>query len=242
MMDTFIFDLDGTLLPMADQNLFLEEYFKALSTKIVPYGLDAKKFVMAVWEGTKSMIGNDGSMTNEQRFWEVFCGLLGEEVRELEPVFDHFYRNEFSAAKSATSTNPLAGECIKQLKNKGYRIALATNPLFPKVATYTRMQWAGLDPEDFALITTYENSSYCKPNLEYYKVILKTLGKAPEECIMVGNDVKEDMCAARLGMDTFLLNDCLICSEEDDLTNFRQGNFENLLEMIMSLPTLSMIK
>lgn len=238
-MDTFIFDLDGTLLPMADQNLFLDTYFKALAVKMLPYGLDAKKLVKAVWEGTKSMILNNGSMTNEQRFWEVFCGLLGEEVRELEPVFDHFYQNEFIVTKSATSTNPLAKECVKLLKEKGYRIVLATNPVFPQIATYTRMQWAGLNPEDFDLITTYENFSYCKPNLEYYKAILNTIGKAPEECIMIGNDVQEDMCAAKLGMDTFLLKDCLVCTEEDDLTGFCQGNFEDLLEMIRVLPNLT---
>lgn len=238
-MNTFIFDLDGTLLPMANQELFLEEYFKALAKKMLPHGLDPQKLMKAVWVGTKAMIDNDGSMTNEQRFWDVFSGLMGDEVRELEPVFDNFYRNEFIAAKSATSYNPLAKECVKLLKKKGYMVALATNPLFPQIATYTRMEWAGLDPKDFEIITTYEKFSYCKPSLEYYKEILKAIDRAPEECIMVGNDVKEDMCVAKIGMDTFLLKDCLICTEEDDLDNYRQGNFEDLIELINNLPNLS---
>jgi HAD superfamily hydrolase (TIGR01549 family) len=190
----------------------------------------------AVWSATGAMIKNDGTMTNEQCFWNVFTGLVGKEARDLEPIFDHFYQNEFIDAKSATFTHPNAVKCIKELKSKGYRIVLATNPLFPRIATFTRIRWAGLLPEDFEWITTYENSSFSKPNLDYYREILKNLGKEPAECIMIGNDVKEDMCAAMLGMETYLLKDCLICSEQDDLTSYRQGNFDELLEMICALP------
>lgn len=236
-MNTFIFDLDGTLLPMPNQELFLDTYFKALSKKVAAHGQDPQKLIKAVWTSTGAMVQNDGTMTNEQRFWQVFCSLMGEEARTLEPLFDHFYRNEFTDVKATTFTHPHAVECIRLLKQKGYQVALATNPLFPRVATLTRMKWAGLDPEDFRLITTYENSSYSKPNMAYYREILKNLGKQPEECIMVGNDVREDMCVAKLGMDTFLLKDCLICPEEADISEFRQGDFDDLLEYIKGLPT-----
>lgn len=238
-MNTFIFDLDGTLLPMPDQELFLKTYFDALSKKVMSHDIDPQKLVKAVWAGTGAMIENDGTMTNEQRFWLVFCGIMGEEASKLEPVFDHFYRNEFTDAKSTTYSHPNAALCIRVLKEKGYRVALATNPLFPRIATYTRMQWAGLNINDFELITTYENSSYCKPNLKYYEEILAVLGKKADECIMVGNDVKEDMCVAKLGMDTFLLNECLINSGKVDITNYDQGNFDELLEMIRQLPDIS---
>lgn len=237
-MNTFIFDLDGTLLPMPDQELFLETYMKALSVKIISHGMDAKNLIKAVWTATGAMLKNDGSMTNEKRFWTVFSGLIGEEPDRLEQLFDQFYRNEFIAAKETTYSHPKAAECIKILKNKGYQVILATNPLFPRIATLTRMEWAGLNPEDFELITTYENSSYCKPNLEYYKEILSAINKEAGECIMIGNDVKEDMCTARLGMDTYLLKECMICSEEEDITGYKQGSFDDLLEMIEKLPEL----
>jgi FMN phosphatase YigB (HAD superfamily) len=237
-MNTFIFDLDGTLLPMPDQELFLKTYFNALSKKVMTQGIDPQKLVKAVWAGTGAMVENDGTMTNEQRFWLVFYGIMGEEAKKLEPVFDHFYRNEFIDAKSTTYSHPNAALCIRALKEKGYRVALATNPLFPRIATYTRMQWAGLKTDDFELITTYENSSFCKPNLKYYEEILSALGRKADECIMVGNDVKEDMCVAKLGMDTFLLNECLINSEEADITGYKQGNFDELLEMIRQLPEI----
>lgn len=238
-MDTFLFDLDGTLLPMPDQELFVHTYFKALAVKMTSYGMEEQSLLKSVWVGMKAMLDNDGQMTNESRFWNVFASIHGEEVRKLEPVFVDFYRNEFVAAKQTTSLEPLAKECIQILKEKGYRRVLATNPLFPRVATIHRMQWAGLEPEDFEWITTYDNSSYCKPNLNYYREILRKIGKDPEECIMVGNDVKEDMCAAELGMDTFLLKDCLINTDGLDITGLRQGNFHDLLAFIKKLPFVS---
>lgn len=235
-MTTFIFDLDGTLLPMPNQELFLDAYYKALTIKMAPYGFDPQKLLKAVFIGVYAMLDNDGTSTNDIKFWKAFEGELGPEIRKLEPVFDDFYRNEFSAARQATFTHPLAKECIKLLKEKGYQIILATNPLFPPVATYNRINWAGLEPEDFVLITTYDNSSYCKPNLNYYREILDKLNLDPKDCIMVGNDVKEDMCAAALGMDTFLLKECLICEEGVDISHLKQGGFEELLEFIRQLP------
>ncbi|NLK26952.1 MAG: HAD family hydrolase [Clostridiales bacterium] len=235
-MDTFFFDLDGTLLPMPDQERFVQTYFKALALKLLPYGIEEEELIKAIMAGTMAMIDNDGTMTNEKRFWSVFEHILGEKVRELEVVFEDFYQREFIAAQKTTSMEPFAKECIRLLQKKGYRIVLATNPIFPRVATVNRIRWAGLQSEDFEWITTYENSSYCKPNLEYYKEILGKIGKTPQDCIMIGNDVRDDMCAAKLGMDTFLLKDCLINTEECDITNYRQGSFPELMDLIHKLP------
>ncbi len=237
-MNTFIFDLDGTLLPMPDQNLFLNLYMKNLSKKMLSQGMEAEKTMNALLAGTQAMIENDGSMTNEERFWSVFTSILGETARKLEEFFDQYYRNEFIAAKNSTGIHPLAKECIQTLKDKGYTVVLATNPIFPRIATLTRIEWAGLNHDDFSLITTYENSSYCKPNLNYYENILTLINKQPSECIMIGNDVRDDMCAAALGMETFLLKDCLICSDDEDITGYPQGDFMDLKRMIDELPII----
>lgn len=238
-MNTFIFDLDGTLLPMPSQELFLHSYLTALSKKFASLGLAHQDIVKAVMIGTEAMLKNDGRKTNEQRFWDTFRGQVGDISEGMEAIFDEFYRNEFIATKETTYLQPLAGKCIRLLKEKGYQVVLATNPLFPKIATYTRMEWAGLDPTDFLRITTYENSSYCKPNLEYYWEVLDAIQKAPEDCIMIGNDVKEDMCVSKIGMVTYLLKDCLICPEDVDITSYKQGSFDDLYQFIQGLPSLN---
>jgi Predicted hydrolase (HAD superfamily) len=238
-MNTILFDLDGTLLPMQSTDKFLEVYLKAVAGKIIPYGYDPNIFIKALMTGTNHMVKNDGTMTNEQKFWDEFCKILGEDAKQLEEVFDDFYQNEFELARTTTSTEPIIKECISLLKEKGYQVAIATNPLFPKVAVHKRISWAGLDPEDFEHITTYEVSSYSKPNLDYYKEVLDILGKQPEECMMIGNDVLEDMCTAELGMDTFLLTDCLICPEDLNIDHLKQGNYQDLYQMIQQLPSIN---
>jgi len=228
---TILFDLDGTLLPQ-DQDLFLKSYFKRLVQKLAPYGYDPDLTVKAIWKCTGAMISNDGSCTNEQAFWRDFAAICGEHVVHDMPLFDEYYRNEFQQVATDCGFNPKAAECIAALKQKGFRLALATNPLFPTIATESRMRWAGLNKEDFELYTTYENSSYCKPNLDYYRAILQQLNVQPEECLMVGNDVDDDMVARDLGMQVFLLTDCLINKHEADINQFPHGGFDELMNWI----------
>ena len=119
------------------------------------------------------------------------------------------------------------------VRNSGKMAVLATNPLFPHTATENRMRWAGLKPEDFSFYTTYENSRYCKPNPKYYEEILQKLNLKPEECIMVGNDLEEDILPTeKLGMQGFLLTDCLINKEDKDISGYLQGDFTELIQYL----------
>ena len=65
--------------------------------------------------------------------------------------------------------------------------------------------------------------------------ILEKHGLQPEECLMVGNDVSEDMSAELCGMKVFLLTDCLINSDNKDLSCYKQGTFDDLLDYIKTL-------
>lgn len=225
---TVLFDLDGTLLPM-DQDAFTKGYFGLLTQKMAPRGYDPRQLIDAVWAGTAAMVKNDGGQSNETVFWQSFAGLFGEKALADRPLFDEFYGVEFQRAREFCGYQPLAAGTVRAMKAAGVRVALATNPIFPAVGTRTRIRWTGLEPEDFALCTTYENSRYCKPNLNYYRDILAALGCPAKECLMVGNDVAEDMVAGELGMQVFLLTDCLINRAGKDLSAYPHGGFEELM-------------
>lgn len=230
-MKTVLLDLDGTLLPM-DQDIFVKAYLSSLATNLVPHGYNPKTLVTAIWAGTKAMVANDGTFTNEEAFWDTFSTFFAGDVRKDEPLFDHFYRNKFQFVALSCGHEPRAAKVITYLKEKGCRVVLATNPIFPAVATQSRMKWAGLTESDFELVTTYENSRHCKPNLEYYRDILTEISEVPENCIMVGNDVTEDMVARDLGMEVFLLTDCMINKENKDISQYPNGGFPELMAFL----------
>ena len=234
MITTILFDLDGTLLPM-DQEVFVKDYLGRLAKKVAPHGYDPQLLVQAVWKGTGAMVKNDGRQSNEAVFWQVFTGIFGQEAMKDLPLFEEFYETEFQEARRSCGFNPAAAETVRALHAMGYTTVLATNPLFPPVATQSRVRWAGLEPEDFAFITTYDNSSFCKPNPDYYREILGKLKLKSEECLMVGNDVGEDMIAEALGMQVFLLTDCLINRDGSDISRYPHGSFPELLSCIRSL-------
>jgi len=215
-----------------DQEVFVGDYFGRLCRKAAPHGYKPDELVKATWAGTAAMVKNDGSRTNEEAFWKKFTEIYGEERLADKPMFEEFYENEFDEVKAVCGFDLKAAEIVALVKAKGMKAVLATNPLFPHTATELRIRWAGLNADDFELYTTYENSHYCKPNPDYYREIIAKLGADAEECMMVGNDASEDMAARELGMDVFLLTDCLINKENVDINAYPHGGFDELREYI----------
>lgn len=98
-------------------------------------------------------------------------------------------------AKEACGFAPEAKETVVLARERGLRVALATNPIFPMIATRQRIAWAGLDRKDFELCTTYEN----------------------------------------IGMQVFLLTDCLLNKKEEDISGYPKGSFSELQAFLKKL-------
>ena len=227
-----LFDLDGTLLPM-DQDKFVKAYFSLLAEHLAPHGYDPKELVGEIWRGTEAMVRNKGDMTNEEAFWTSFAAHYGDQVRSHEPIFAEFYETKFEKVGAVLGYDPKAAETVKALRGMGLRLILATNPIFPAAATKIRIKLAGLEENDFELVTTYENSRHCKPNPDYYRDILEKAGLTADECIMVGNDTVEDIAAsARVGIKSYLLTACIINKDGIDPASIPSGDFDGLMQFI----------
>ena len=227
--EAILFDLDGTLLPM-DLEEFTTTYFGLLAKRLHHY--DRNQLISAVWQGTKAMIANDGTMTNEARFWNVFAGLMGQDIRREEPVLEDFYRTDFHKVRGICGENPLAKQMVDLAHKRAGQVILATNPLFPRCGVESRLSWIGLTPDDFDYITTYENCAYCKPSAEYYQSILTARKLNPSHCLMIGNDLREDgIGAGQLGVRTHIVTDCLI-AHGLNLEEFHHSTFAQLLQTL----------
>ncbi len=227
-----MFDLDGTLLNM-DLDMFGEIYFNEMALAFNGL-IDKEKLVNSIWTATGEMVNNIEKRSNQDVFMEKFKKLVGNDVKPIIDRFDVFYGNGYLKTSKAFSKKEMVSDTLNSLKTKGYQLILATNPLFPKKAVKSRIAWAGIDPEIFSYISTYDNSSFCKPQIEYYNEILLKNKKRPEECLMVGNDVEEDMIAGNLGISTYLVDDQLISREKKIKYDYR-GSFVDFIRFAKKL-------
>jgi FMN phosphatase YigB (HAD superfamily) len=208
MIKHVLFDLDGTLIHF-DHVLFVKNYVSLLSKKLA-HLTDPIKFSEQLLTATGLMIqSTDGSKTNAEVFWEYLNTNAKLPKETLDPLIESFYDNDFEQLKEMV-TVPEILPIVRKIIKKNIPITVATNPVFPLKAVKNRLAWAGLQDIDFKLITAYESSHYCKPSLQYFQEIADTLGVKPEECLMIGNDVSEDLVAGKIGMKTYLLTDYIL--------------------------------
>ena len=226
-----LFDLDGTLI-FHDQAVFLKEYIKTISAYVASYGYDPKLFVDATMYASGVVVANDGLCTNKKLFWEKFFNYFGKYDEKIIEMSDTFYVTDFKALKTVSRENSLAKKAVDLAHKDGKKVVLATNPFFPMTAQIERMSWSGLCESDFDLITSYENSSFCKPNPKYYLEVCQKIGVNPQNAIMIGNDEREDMKAAfDAGLMCYLVTECRIMAK-DFLWTGQRGTFEQSLRIL----------
>lgn len=230
MFKAIFFDLDGTLLPL-DLDTFMQEYFQRLANHFA-HLYNPKDFQGYVWQATKVMMKDTRSdITNEQVFMEAFLPLVKHSANELMPMFEDFYSTTFDELAQCTTPTPLARQVVTALADQRYRLVLATNPLFPALATQARMRWAGIENLPWELVTTYENSHFCKPNPAYFAEILTKTNLQPSEVLLVGNDPLEDLSVSELGMKTYLVTDWLVKREQSPYQPTATGSLADFYQL-----------
>jgi len=201
-IQAILFDLDGTLLDNR-MDIFLPQYLRRLAARVT-HILPPDQFIARLLQGSQAMLDSDGGMTNEEAFAAAFFPIAGHSREEMEPLFMDFYARDFPALRQYTCRKPEARPVVQAAFDLGHDVVIATNPLFPATAIEQRLEWAGVSDLPYRLVTTYENSRACKPNLLYFQHILEAIGQPPEACLVVG-DENMDMVAAHLGCATYLV-------------------------------------
>jgi len=227
MYDAILFDLDDTLL-RNEMNTFVDAYWRTLLPKLsAPYPDHNMK--QAILDATQAMIrAKRSTRTLREVFIEVFQQQTRLDFQDLEPVFMDYYRNEYRQIRDHTQLIPGALSVLKAAQDITPIIVLATIPIFPRIAILERMLWAGIDQFPFCMITSFENMHAGKPNPEYYQEIADTLDVKTSSCLMIGNDLVDDMVAAKVGMKTFLVTDYINRREESSIVPDYQGSLQEL--------------
>lgn len=228
-------DLDNTLLPIHTQDKFVEMWLRDLAVKLTSHGLDLKRAISGVNQGIRAMIFNNGERKNIDVFYEEAEKICGYTRKEIEPVILDYYTSTFGNVHDITLPNFHAVQIAKLMREKSEYAVIATMPVFTIEAVAMRMAWVGLYPDMFDFITTAHTSSFCKPNPLYYQEILDRYGVKPEEALMIGNDVREDMePCKKLGVDVFLVTNHII-THGLPYDEYRQGKYEDLIAFLEAL-------
>lgn len=238
MLKAVLFDLDDTLLGN-HMDTFIPRYFALLGQYAEKY-MPQDAFLKVLMVATQMMVSNtDSSIANRDVFWQSFHAQTGLDTDEMERYFNEFYRNQFSVLEGVVTRRETAVSLVQLCQQKGYKVVVATNPMFPRPAIEARLAWAGLPvgDYDFDLVTTYEDMHATKPHPGYYEEILARIGVAADEALMVGDDWENDIAsAASVGCYTYWLpsNGEQAPKDLDFSLATKMGSLDDLYDLLAS--------
>lgn len=235
---TLLLDLDDTLLINPMQK-FIPAYLQALSQYMSVQG-EPQRIIEKLLSATEFMSQNKRpDRTLKEAFDSKFYPALGWEQEKVNPIIEQFYAEVFPALQKLTQPRAGAIKLVNEALSRGYRVGIATNPLFPVTAINQRLAWAGIPPEipPLKLISSYETFHFTKPNPAYYAEFLARIGWPDGPVLMVGDDPINDISpACQLGLATFwapLSNQASYYA--DDHRETHRGDLQDVMPWIDAL-------
>lgn len=228
-----MFDLDGTLVPLARER-FEPALFQNLDAMFrrkfpgQPLAQEALKRASLACFHT-----GDPAETNEARLKRLLVQEAGAPLaEEVLRALEAHYASDYNQIRTIIQDRSIAVEALELVRQYGAVPVVATNPISPASCIHARMAWAGITPEQFALVTTYDKFHYTKPDPRYYLEVLQQLGARPEECLMIGNDTDEDMEGAiGAGIEAYLMTD-FVMDRRDSVARYRHGTAREMLAFL----------
>lgn len=209
MIKAVLLDMDNTLL--ANPDVAFARGFLLRLDSFLHQALHLEGGAGLFRAALKQMIQpRDGAETNTELVLRCLCEATGCQPAELADTLERFYRDEYPALHDHVHPRPGAVALIQQLQDAGYLLVLATNPLYPRTAIEQRMAWGGLSADDdtFALVTSADTMHFAKPDAAYYAEIIARVGVEPDEAIMLGDSLRNDIRPAQqIGIHTYQHND-----------------------------------
>ncbi len=236
MIKNIIFDLDGTLINTLQEDLDKNCLIK-MRQKFYSDGLDGNLLMPIIINGIEIIAKNNGEKTNEEAFWEYVTQNSNISIEKLKTSLEQFYQEDYNQLNGYVKRVEIMQKAVQLLKEKGYNLILATNPYFPATAIEKRMIWGNINPQDFSYISSYENSSYTKPNTKYYEEIITKNNLKTSETIMFGNDLICDLSIEKIKIPCFIITNHMCNIHEIEKCKLK-GDYEQFFYYIQNLPNI----
>ena len=233
-----LFDLDGTLLQV-DMRRYIPAYVQGLAATIadtVPHSEAGRTLLGLVHHLLQR---DSGDESNNSWYLQHAAQTFGMTPQLLSERFATYFASGLTALDPLMSPTPAARRLAETCIAKGWKVVIATNPVFPQPVIDSRLRRAGLADLDLALVTTSDNSRRCKPNPAYFADIMARLDLNPEQCLMVGNDTGHDLAARQAGIATFLVDTWMIDRAGGDFVSDYRGNHATLQQFLENLANVA---
>ncbi|MFZ4815059.1 MAG: HAD family hydrolase [Phototrophicaceae bacterium] len=236
MIKAVLLDLDDTLL-FNDDQVFVPAYLQAVE-RYFQATFNYSGMSKHIRTSLKAMMAPKSyAASNMQAAIDSIAAESAFPNETLSQGFAQFYAEAFPPLHSLTRPNPVAQPLVVWLQAQGIAVTIATNPVYPTQAIQQRLVWAGLSGNlsDYAFVTTGEAMHFAKPDPRYYIETIARLGVEPDETLMVGNSLENDISPARaVGIQTYhILKEGEPASQNSGTLNdlfhqFQQGWLETL--------------
>lgn len=236
---TLLFDLDDTLLQARRAEGFMPAYLQSLGAYMAQYAEPTRLIKTLLLAADQMTVSRHPNRTLEQTFDAGFYPPLGLEKESMRADLDAFYQQKFPLLQHVTQPRLGAAAVVRESLRRGYRVGVATAPLFPRTAILQRLSWAGLPPEEvpFDLIPSFETFHFAKPHPAYLAEFLAQMGWPEGPVVMIGDDLVNDIaCARKLGIATYWVAPDDVTLPEGALPPTARGSLDGLLPWLDATP------
>lgn len=182
MINTVIFDFDGTLI-------------------------DTNDVILASWQHTyRHFLGHDVPIEHiTKTFGEPLMKTMEREFPDVAPAESaEVYRSyQRQMAKDMVKLFPGIVEMLEAVKAKGYKMGIVTSRTYESTMSYLEMFDIG---KYFDGLVSCDDTNIHKPNPEPLLMGLSKVGASPEEAIMVGDSIFDIKCANNAGVKAVLVD------------------------------------
>ena len=193
MVNTVIFDFDGTLI-------------------------DTNDVILASWQHTyRHFLGHDVSVEHiTKTFGEPLMKTLAREFPDVPPQESakvyRTYQREIAA--DMVKLFPGVVEMLQEVKGRGYKMGIVTSRTKESTMNYLEMFNIG---DFFDGLVSCDDTNIHKPNPQPLLMGLEKLGASAEESIMVGDSIFDIKCANNAGVKSVLV-DWRVASDNENLS------------------------
>jgi FMN phosphatase YigB (HAD superfamily) len=201
---TVLWDLDGTLVGFRRRTfgVLMPLVAAAAFTDLIP----PWRFLPLLKDILPQVRANAGQETNHELLVRLIAEQLGLVGANIDARLRRLAGSGFPLLQRCFYPQPGVPELVGELAARGLRQVIATNPLWPHDTALARLAWGHIDATRFTFIASGESMSRSKPQVGYYQELLRLVGAHPRECVMIGNDARNDGPASALGIPVYLLN------------------------------------